>query len=73
MSERTDDMKIAIMIGVTIAFIWKAVDFFSRIITEQIVNLWKNAPDHATEIVGFLIVFLVFVIAVLLYVLRGKD
>ncbi len=73
MSERSEDVKLAIMIGATIAFVWKTIDFISLHLTKYIVTLWKGAPQEATDIIGFLIVIVIFLIAIIVFVIRGRE
>ena len=73
MSERSEDAKLAIMIGATIVLVWKTVDFISTHLTSYIVTLWKDAPQEATDIIGFVIVIVIFLIAIIAFVIRGGD
>jgi hypothetical protein len=73
MSERSEDAKLAIMIGATIVLVWKTIDFVSTHLTKYIVELWKGAPQEATDIIGFIIVIVIFLIAILVFVIRGRE
>jgi hypothetical protein len=73
MSERSEEVKLAIMIGVTIAFVWKSIDFFSARLTKLIVDLWKGGPADATDLMGYLIITVIFIIVILVFVIRGRD
>jgi hypothetical protein len=73
MSERSEEVKLAIMIGVTIAFVWKAIEFFSAKLTKLIVDLWKDGPAEATELMGFIIITVIFIIVILVFVIRGRE
>lgn len=71
MSEATDELKLAVMIGVTIALVFKTLDFFSRFLSKMLVEMWEEAPDFAIELMAFVIVLIAFIILLLIYIVRS--
>jgi len=72
MSEESEEVKLAIIIGITIVLVWKAVDLFSEIFIKFITDLWKDAPEFATEIIGFAMIAVIFTAVVLIYLARRR-
>jgi hypothetical protein len=72
MSEAGDEVKLAIIIGITIVLVWKAIDLFSKIFIKFLTDTWKNAPEFAIEIIGFTAIAIVFAMAVLIYIVRSR-
>lgn len=72
MSEHLEELKLAVMIGLTIALVFKTLDYFSRFFSKMIAEMWENAPDFVIELMSFIIVLLVFVIILLIYIARSR-
>jgi uncharacterized protein involved in cysteine biosynthesis len=73
MNEQMEEIKLAVMVGLTIALVFKALDFFSRFFSKRIADMWENAPDFVVELMSFVIVLLVFVIILLVFIARSRD
>ena len=73
MSERSEEVKLAVMIGVTIAFVWKSIEFLSETFTKFIVDLWKDGPEYATSLIGFVMVAVIFIVVLLVFIIRGRN
>ena len=73
MSEASDEIKLSVMIGLTIALVFKAMDYFSRFFSNLIADMWESAPEFAVELMSFIIVLIVFVIVLLIFIARSRD
>lgn len=73
MSEAAEEVKLAIVIGITIVLVWRAVDLFSQIFIDFITGLWKDSPKFATDIIGFVMIAVVFMAIVLIYLARRRG
>jgi hypothetical protein len=72
MSERTEEVKLAVLIGLTIALVFKSVDYFSKFFTKMLVDMWSQAPEFAMELVAFIMVFLIFLVILLIFLARSR-
>jgi len=73
MSEATDEIKLSVMIGLTIALVFKTMDYFSRFFSKMIAEMWENSPDFVVEMMSFVIVLIVFVFILLIFLARSRD
>jgi uncharacterized membrane protein YdbT with pleckstrin-like domain len=73
MSDTTDELKMAVMVGLTIALVFKTLDYFSRFFSKMIAEAWENAPDFVIEMMSFVIVLIVFIIFLLILIARSGD
>ena len=73
MSEAAEEVKLSIIIGITIVLVWRAIDLFSQIFIKLLTDLWKGAPQYATDILGFVMIAIVFIVVVLIYLVRRRG
>ena len=73
MSEAADEAKLAVIIGITIVLVWKAIDLFSQIFIKYLTQIWKDSPQFATDILGFAMMAIIFTVIVLVYIARRRG
>jgi len=73
MSMASREVGSSILIGVIIVLAWKAIDFFSPILTEFVVDVWEESPEYAPDLIGFLLVIIVLLLTIVVYLIRFGD
>lgn len=73
MSEATEELKLAVMVGLTIALVFKTMDYFSRFFSKMIAEMWENSPEFVVELMSFIIVLIVFIIVLLVLLARSGE
>lgn len=73
MSMASREVGSSILIGMIIVLTWKAIEFFSPLLTEFVVDVWENSPDYAPDLIGFLLVIIVLLLTVVVYLIRFGD
>ena len=73
MSDESDEVRLAVIIGITIVMVWKAIDLFCELFTAYMTSVWKDSPDFAIEILGFMTIQIFFMAIVILYVAGARK
>lgn len=73
MSMASREVGSSILIGVIIVLTWKAIDFFSPILTEFVVDVWEESPEYAPDLIGFLLVIIILLLTIVVYLIRFGD
>lgn len=63
----------SILIGMVIVLTWKAIDFFSPLLTEFVVDVWEDSPEYAPDLIGFLLVIIILLLCIVVYLTRFND